>query len=246
MNVMTRLSAPLKRNWRTIVGYILFVAIAAGCGLLAYRIGPTVLGAIVATPGAVSLAAIPWQLFRDQRAHERAIELSDRNSAIALGVGSPMAKAAFENYAVFAKAYADEMSSVIGEIVREGPRGGHLGLSQRLSAVRREHSLWVTSETDRELLKLEDGIWKMAVAAGYTERAVDRGQPWDEQYDLAHRNWCALVGLKYEPIFDGSKPTDADQAAVNLQHLVMKELRRVLGTEDYSRIRSLAIARALG
>ncbi|WP_157469287.1 hypothetical protein [Dyella thiooxydans] len=235
----------MKKNWRTVVGYILFVAIAAGCGLLAYCIGPTLLGAIVAAPGAVSLAAIPWQLFRDQRAHERAIELSDRNSAIALGVGSPMAKAAFENYAVFAKAYADELSNVIGEIVREGPRGGHLGLSQRLSAVRREHSLWVTSETDKELLKLEDCIWKMAVAAGYTENAADRGQTWNAQYELAHRNWCELVGLKFEPLFEESQPADADQVVVNLQHLVMKELRRVLGTEDYSRIRSLAIARAL-
>jgi hypothetical protein len=203
------------------------------------------LGAIVAAPGAVSLAAIPWQLFRDQRAHERAIELADRNSAIALGVGSPMAKAAFENYTAFAQEYSSTMADVIGEIVREGPRGGHLGLSQKLSGVRRKHSLWVTSETDKELLKLEDTIWKMAVAAGYTEAARDRGKTWEEQYDIAHRNWCQLVGIKHEPILDGA-PVDVDQAVVNLQHEVTKQLRKVLGTEDYSKIRSLAIARALG
>jgi hypothetical protein len=85
----------------------------------------------------------------------------------------------------------------------------------------------------------------MAVAAGYTENVADRGQTWNEQYESAHRNWCELVGLKFEPLFEESKPADADQVVVNLQHLVMKELRRVLGTEDYSRIRSLAIARAL-
>lgn len=233
------------KNWRTGLGYTLYVAVTVVCGIAAYEIGPTILGAIVAAPGAASLAAIPWQLFRDQRAHERAIELADRNTAIALGVGSPMAKAAFENYTAFAQEYSSTMAEVIGEIVREGPRGGHLGLSQKLSAVRRKHSLWVTSETDKELLRLEDTIWKMAVAAGYTEAARDRGKTWNEQYDIAHRHWCQLIGLKHETIIEGA-PADVDQAVVNLQHLVTKELRRVLGTEDYSRIRSLAIARALG
>lgn len=156
-----------------------------------------------------------------------------------------MAKAAFKNYTAFAKEYVNTMAEVIGEIVREGPRGGHLGLSQKLSSIRRKHTLWVTSETDKELMNLEDTIWKMAVAAGYTEAAQDRGKTWNEQYDIAHRYWCQIVGIKHEPILEGA-PVDVDQAVVSLQHEVTKKLRKVLGAEDYSRIRAIAIARALG
>lgn len=233
-------------GWRTWVGYSTYLVIVVICGIGAYAMGPTTLAAIVAFPGAFSLAAIPWQLFRDQRDHDRIEALADRNSAIALGVNSPMAMEAFRNYATFAQEYATEMANAITEIIRDGPRGSHLNLSQRLSSVRRNHALWIPSATDHELFKLEDAIWKMAVAAGFTTTITDHDQEWRTRYDMAHHAWCSLVGLSFNPLFPDTEVATKEDVTTNLQQMVLVELRRVLGTEDYSAICSLAVARALG
>lgn len=233
-------------TFRTGFGYFLYVCIAVVSAIAAFMVGPDVLKAIVGFPGAVSLAAIPWQLFRDQRAHERQMELADHNSAVALGVDSPMAKAAFENYSKFAEEYAAEMADVISKIVAEGPRGSQLGLAQRLMTIRRRHALWVPKATDTDLFRLEDTIWRMAVDAGFTESVQDRGEMWNARYDKAQERWCSLIGMEFTPIFPENSPATQDDVTINLQQMAMTALKQVLGTEQFSTIRALAISRALG
>lgn len=237
----------LIEKHRTIIGYSLYGLITLGCGLLAWHIGPTALGVVVATPGAASLAAIPWQLFRDQRAHERALEIADRNSAISLGVDSPMARATFDRYVEFAHEYAIALAEVVTEIVGSGPQGGHLNLSQRLASIRRKHVLWIPSETDKALFELEDAIWRMAINAGITNRTPSSAAGWNERWEAAQRQWCSILGISYEPISPSLEDNEAKQAVeVNLQQMALERLRKVLGTEQYSNIRNLAIERALG
>jgi hypothetical protein len=233
-------------TFRTRLGYMLHVAIVVTCSIAAYHVGPDILKAVVAFPGAVSLASIPWQLFRDQRAHERAIELADRNSAIALGVDSPMAKAAFDNYVTFASEYSDEMAKIVSDLVKEGPRPTHISLSRRLFSIRRKHALWITQSTDDVLFKMEDAIWKMAVDAGFTEASANHDIEWKSRYEAAHKKWSELLGIKFHPIFpELTQPSEAD-VETNLQQMVLKHLRQILGTENYSAMRDLAISRALG
>ena len=114
-------------TWRTWAGYIVHIAIVLICGGIAFFTGPSIpdiMKAVAAIPGMASLISIPWQLFRDERAHDRAKELADRHSALELGVNSSIAKVAFDNFVIFASEYTEKLQEAISDIVRNGARGG--------------------------------------------------------------------------------------------------------------------------
>ncbi len=97
----------MRHSWRVylVAAIVLVVSFVAAWTLPASEI----LRGIVGLPGVAALFATLYQILRDQAAHERVIELQERQELFNLGVASHMANVAFDRHVQFSERYTTKM-----------------------------------------------------------------------------------------------------------------------------------------
>jgi hypothetical protein len=89
----------LMREWKVYVGCLIVFVLSLAATLI-LPVGIIAKG-ILAFLGAAALLPIVYKLWREEVAHERAIQLQERKDASAFATASHMAKLAYDKHALF-------------------------------------------------------------------------------------------------------------------------------------------------
>jgi hypothetical protein len=84
---------------------------------------------LAAVPGIGALLNVLSQLWRDERAHERAVELLHRQQDFALATASHMANVAYDKHVSFCEAYVERTNRGLVELMASGPSKDALRLA---------------------------------------------------------------------------------------------------------------------
>ncbi len=119
------------RNWPTYTGYLIVIVISFVVALLPVN---EVLKYITAIPGIGSIFLFLNQLLRDQLAHDRAIELQNKQQDFLLGTASHMSDVVYDKHVVFCETYINRVQDGLQELLRDGPSKISLGKLKRFSS----------------------------------------------------------------------------------------------------------------
>jgi hypothetical protein len=195
---------------------------------------------LAAVPLVGSLVAALLQTLRDQAAHERQLIIQASEHRFAIGASSHMADVAFDKHVLFCEEYVHEVFAALDTLFREGPTEKVLPHAATLFQIRRKHAVWLTNSLDSDLQKFEGALRKIGASDWYlrnAERAEDRQQKIDEMY----KTFADVLGQQnMGPEWQG-QPLSADLAIAT----VIQGLRRVLGTEELTELRSALVHSAL-
>src|SRR5712692_2380387 len=107
-----------------------------------------ILRAVISLPGVAALFAALFQIIRDQSAHERALELLEKQQLFSLGAASHMANVAFDKHVQFAEQYILKMQEGLTELFRTGPPGESLKFGGELQDIRLSFRAWITEDIE--------------------------------------------------------------------------------------------------
>jgi hypothetical protein len=167
-------------------------AVAAGVLILSFVAAwllPTteLFRAILSIPGVSALVAMLFQFVRDLAAHERALDLQQRQHLFNLGAASHMAKVAFDKHVEFAEKYISTMQTGLDELFRSRrPEEGEKFL-RKLVDIRLAHRAWITDDIEAKVTPFESAlsqIGKIKIGGGvHPQRDYDV----DELYQFFSR-----------------------------------------------------------
>lgn len=208
----------------------LFAASMAATLLLPF--GETI-RVISAVPAMGSLFGALFQIARDRIAHERSLLMLESQNSFSIGTTSHMAGVAFDKYSAFCEEYVKEMYEALTTLTREGPRPSALTHGENLIKIRRRWAVWLTPAIDEDLWLFEKALRTIGVDAHILKMSAGSGAYIAEMYSTFAR----VIGLEK---WEGEQLTDELTVTA-----VINRLRRVLGTEELSRLRAELVTRAL-
>ena len=229
----------VKHNISTYVILVLiFVVSATGAWL--YQ-GAEVTKAFIALPGVVSLIGAVFQIARDEARYEKELELLRIQQTFSLGVASHMSNVVFDKHVEFCEKYATELDATVTTLFIEGPTDKALEHASELFKIRRDYSAWVTSDISRNLEPVESVIRKIGAdnhflktTTGIPQYSEQRSKIIDQMYDA----FSTVLNLD-------EKSGDSDEVATNSVESVKTEIRKILGTEQLTKLRQDLLQKAM-
>jgi hypothetical protein len=209
---------------------IVIVASVAAASFLHFSM---IIQDLAAIPAIVALFAALLQIGRDRIAHERSLFMLESQNSFSIGATSHMAGVAFDQYSAFCEEYVKEMYDALMTLTREGPRQSALTHGDNLIKIRRKWTVWLTPAIDESLWRFEKALRTIGATAWMLEQAPGSTAGFGEMYST----FAKIIGLEK---WEGESLTDELTVAA-----VINQLRRVLGTEELSRLRSELVTRAL-
>jgi hypothetical protein len=197
--------------------------------------------ALIAFVGTVVGAAIAQGVGLYIAHHNRKAE--SRKDAIRRAfdsAGSHMAKVTFDKYVLFCEEYARSYADALVGIIRNGPTREAMQHSFDLARVRNAHTLWIPAEIDAALQKYEKAMLDVGSSAHIVESVANSPQHANavsEHTKRMYQRFCEITGINE---WDGAKVTD-ELVISNL----LRELRKMLGTEEFSTLRRATASLAL-
>ena len=186
-------------------------------------------------PSIAALLAALYQVIRDQAAHERALDLQERQNVFDLGAASHMANTAFDKHVEMAEQYTKRMQKGLEDLVATGPRTECLNFCSELAEIRLRYRLWTTEEVQGRLLVFEKALRQMGASRlALQDLASDseRKRISSEMY----RTFLSVTGLKIE------EPIDDELAPGR----IFGHLQDILGIPQLIKLRQAIIQEAIG
>jgi hypothetical protein len=211
-------------NWLSVLENIGVFGVASG--LLAW-----LMKSLVGQSLARDLEAFKANL---QRAH--AVEMEEAKNRFTVGATSHMANVAFDKHVQFCEEYVTEMFNALTTLFRRGPHPDVLAHADNLLVIRRKWAVWLTLEIQAELEKFEAAVRTIGANAWLVREAPgdpDRGISIQEMFS----KFAAVVGLDR---WKGEEITQELAVAT-----VIGKLRKVLGIDELTGLRSELIKRAM-
>ena len=196
---------------------------------------PDMFRGVTATPGAVALAGLLLQLWRDDRAHQRKLELQSRQHDFSVGVASHMAKVAFDKQVAFCEAYMAKLQAGLPVLHGKGPCREALTLAADLGEVRFNYTTWIPNEVEAKLLPAEQALRKIG-AAHTVLPDIPVGQQRTSLVMEASNLFAVFLGVT-QP----AKDQDRDVAMAQ----IVARFREWLGIEALSQLRKHAVDAAV-
>ncbi len=187
------------------------------------------------TPGVAALFMALWQLLRDRAAHERRLELGEREWLFSLSVTSHMAQVAFGKHAAFCEEYVARVNKGVGELYRDGPSKNALTIVLELAEIRQKHAPWVPPDVLERLKPFEGAVWEVGTSGQYLDNAggvPDRVA----RVDKMHNTFSQVLGIP---------PDDADERPEVRIDYILAHLQDVLGVKELSRLRAAVVRNAM-
>jgi hypothetical protein len=222
----------IRQSWKTYVvaAIVLVVSYVAAWTLPISDI----LRSIVVLPGVGALFAVLYQILRDQAAHEKALELQDRQQLFNLGVASHMATVAFDKHVQFSEQYISRMQRGLTELFQTGPPGKSLELCSDLIEIRLSFRAWITEDIEAKVMPFEEALRKISVGKFALEQLPVgdmRTRRIDEMYNL----FSDVLGLEREGHID-------EKIAARK---IMSHLQELLGVQQLSLLRRAVVHGAI-
>jgi hypothetical protein len=211
---------------------IVFVASGAAAWFL--PVSETFKG-IAAIPGIAAMCSALMQLWREERAHERAQELLFRQQDFALAAASHMADTAYDKHVAFCEAYIARTNQGLGELMRDGPSKGAWKMAGDLMDIRIRHATWLTTEIEAELIPFEAALGKIG-ASEMVLPTVPVGERRSQLVSEIYDAFSIVIGAKL--------PATDDQKAITTAKII-DHLRDVLGTKALTTLRQATTRVAL-
>lgn len=201
---------------------------------------PEVVRVLAIMPGFGALANVVFILWREELAHERAVELQERQQDFALATASHMASVAYDKHVKFCEEYIETTNRGFVELMKSGPSLDAVQLGNGLATIRLRHTAWLTSDIESKLEAFEAALRKMG-AAEHRLETLDVGE---ERTKLVDENLQRFL------IFAGEKKPENEGEAAVAREKVIDHLREVLGIKQLTELRQnatrVAITRLAG
>lgn len=204
-------------------GLVLLVSFAAAWAL------PTTefFKGLAAVPGVSALLNVILQLWKDERAHDRTLEVLHRQQDFALATASHMANVAYDKHVAFCEAYVERTNSGLADLMASGPSKQALDLAGDLQKIRREHTTWLTAEIEERLLPFEAALRKMG-AGEHLLPSLRPGQRLSRLVDEIHKSFGLIIGTEH--------PANEEEAAIVAARIV-DHVRDILGIKELTQLR---------
>jgi hypothetical protein len=194
-----------------------------------------VLKGLAVIPGIGALANVLYQLWRDERAHERAVDLLQRQQDFALATASHMANVAYDKHVLFCEAYVERTNRGLVELMVSGPSKAVLDFAGDLAKIRTDHAAWLTADIEAKLLPFEAALRKMG-AGEHLLTSLRAGERRSRIVDDIYKAFGLIVG---------TQPSTSDEEAAIAAAKIVDHIRDILGIKELTQLRLSATRLAL-
>jgi len=182
--------------------------------------------ALFAVPGATALFSIVYRFWKDERAHERQVEIQARQQEFAFLPASHMASVAYDKHVKFCEEYLEAVNKAVFELWAEGPNVKALGHANSLRDIRDRHTAWLTREIEEKLFPIEAALRKI----GAGSHVLPLVQPGSERSKIVDDVYGA-----FGKITESGKENQGSTAAVAS---ITDSLRELLGIKELTELRT--------
>jgi hypothetical protein len=221
------------KGFRPVYGVYLMI-LTASFGLVWMLPADDIFRSIASFPGSAALFGILYQVWRDQRAHERQLELQDRQQDFALGTASHMATVAYNKHVEFCEEYLQEVLTVFETLNAHGATREAAELGGSLVRLRLRHAAWLTSEIEENLKPFETAL----ISMGAKNYALE------DQLVGEHRTKIVDEIYEYFRLLMGVGDPDASTVRIARED-VIEELRTILGINALTTLRHETVGLAI-
>lgn len=198
---------------------------ASICG--AATVGPSdPAKALFALPGSVALLSVLYKFWKDERAHERAMELQARQQEFAFAPASHMAIAAYDKHVQFSEEYLSKINQAVSELWLEGASEKALERAKELSGIREKFAAWLTPDVEEQLYPIESAL--RTIGAG--SHVLPKVAPG------SHRS--KMVKDVYEALRDMTETGEDKKGRAASVATITDRLRELLGIKDLVDLRT--------
>ena len=191
----------------------------------------------LALPAAGSLIMFLYEAYRDNRMHERSLEIQNRDQDYVLATASHMADVAYDKHVLFCEEYIHRVQSGLQELFRDGPTYKALDFGRELVNIRQRHASWLTKEIEAKLKPFEEAL----IEIGAKEGLIDR-LPAGEQRTAAVEKVYKTFGL----ILEFERYENEREESIAISNII-EYIRGILGitilTELRQKVSKTALAR---
>ncbi|MBI3597554.1 MAG: hypothetical protein HY203_10415 [Nitrospirae bacterium] len=229
-----------QARWSAMV-YLGLAVVFAGSFLITWFLpmSEVVKGAAI-TPGIAALFLAIWQIFRDNEAHKKQIELKEREHFFNLSVTSHMANVAFDKHVAFCEKYLEQVNKGMGKLFSEGPSRSTIDIVRKLNAIRNSYAPWVTADVVEKLQPFEDALWRI----GTTSISVDSGADPNLAKRYDEMNIMFLQILKLDSKALKERPGYLERPEIGHDQILI-HLQNVLGISELTRLRLAVVKNAI-
>lgn len=215
----------MEKNIFTYAGYL--IVLIASFLIASFLPTGDIVKGIALTPGAVSLFLFLNQLWRDERAQERKIELQNKQQDFILGTASHMAEVAYNKHVDFCEEYIERLQKGLQEIYKDGPSKNSMDIGRDLVNIRQKHSAWLTRKIEVELRPLETALIEM----GAKEHLLYDQSTREERTKTAERVYRLLS------LILGDEQAESDEESKIAIQEVIEIIREILGINALTELR---------
>lgn len=182
-------------------------------------------------PGIAGLFSILVQGWRDQVAHERTLELQQRQHEFDLAIASHMANVVFDKQVDFCEKYSQKLNGIVRQMFQEGPSDKTMIHEHELRDIRIEYAPWVSKELTEKLKPFESALREIG-ALGMLEKHLPNDPQRSKYIERMFGIYTKFLGMSMEGI-----PREPESAA----DAVLAHFTDVLNVFDLEILRRSAI-----
>jgi hypothetical protein len=176
--------------------------------------------ALFALPGSAALLSVLYKFWKDERAHERALDLQARQQDFTFMPASHMAIVAYDKHVQFSEEYLAKVNQTLTELWIEGQSVKALERAKELSGIREKFAAWLTRDVEEQLYPIESALRKIG-AGSHVLPMVAPG---------SHRS--KIVEDVYNALREVTEIGEDKKGATASVARITDRLRELLGTKD--------------
>ena len=225
------------KTWRVLIYGGLAIVFAASYVLAATYPAGDIVRTIAGSVSVGALIGALLQLYRDEAAYERLLNLRRDDQQFQVGVTSHMSNVVFDKHVEFCEEYMEEVRATVDELIRSHASQAAVAHANKLFEIRRRHATWVTTAMSQKLSQFEDAVRKLGAAAGFV--ADTTGNP---QYAEQRAQAVEYVFKEFQRILPQLFGKESEDGIGS--ESIEARVREMLGIELLVDLRAKLIARA--
>jgi len=176
----------------------MLVIVLSAC-LVAFIPAPDSVKSTFSLPGVAALFMLLVQGWRDQVAHERALEIQKRQNDFNIAIASHMANVVFDKQVDFCEKYANKLNSIVRLMFQEGPSDKTMLYENELRNIRIEYAPWISKELTQKINPFELALREIG-ALGMLEKNLPKSPDRSRYIERMFAIYAKFLGMSMEGI----------------------------------------------
>ncbi len=196
---------------------------------------PDTFRGLITLPGIAGLFSFLIQAWRDQRAHERSLELQQREESFSLAIASHMAEVVFDRQVSFCEEYSQILHEAVIQLWQSGPSNIAARFERDLRNLRGKYSPWLSKELQEKLFPFEAALREISTdnqLLGVMPVGPDRTFFVNRMY----KAFTTVLGIS---------PPEGENSGEAAASTIIEHLKDVLDVSDLTALRRFAIRTAM-